>query len=417
MATAFWRSDEDNVGLAAAQKPAGFWKAGHTPTLIAAFLYFDLAFMVWVLLGPLAPEIARTLALTPAQKGLMVAVPTLAGALLRVVNGLLVDRIGPKRSGAINQVVVICGLFFAWYMGVTSFGGTLALGVILGFAGASFAIALPLASRWYPAEHQGKAMGLAGMGNSGTVFAALFAPTLAKMFGWNAVLGLACIPLTVVLVIYLAIARDAPNPPAPRRLVDYAALLRQADAWWLMAFYAVTFGGFVGLAASLPIYFTDQFGLSAVVAGYCTAGCVFAGSLVRPMGGALADRIGGVKTLMAVYAVAAIALVGVSQAASLPGALGLFVVAMLALGTGNGSVFQLVPQRFQAEIGVMTGLVGMAGGVGGFYLASSLGLARQFTGSFAPGFLIFAGLAVLALASVAMVKARWRATWKTGARI
>jgi NNP family nitrate/nitrite transporter-like MFS transporter len=237
------------------------------------------------------------------------------------------------------------------------------------------------------------------------------------MFGWNAVLGLACIPLTVVLCIYLALAKDAPNQPAPRKLVDYAALLKQADAWWLMAFYAVTFGGFVGLAASLPIYFTDQFGLSTVVAGYCTAGCVFAGSLVRPMGGALADKIGGVKALMMVYAVAAIALVGVSQAPSLIAALGLFVVAMLALGTGNGSVFQLVPQRFQAEIGVMTGLVGMAGGVGGFYLASSLGLAKQFTGSFAPGFLIFAGLAVVALASVASVKGRWRATWKTGARI
>ena len=184
-----------------------------------------------------------------------------------------------------------------------------------------------------------------------------------------------------------------------------------------MAFYAVTFGGFVGLAASLPIYFTDQFGLTPIVAGYCTAGCVFAGSLVRPMGGALADRIGGVKALMIVYIVAALALAGVSQATTLASALALFVLAMLALGTGNGSVFQLVPQRFQAEIGVMTGLVGMAGGIGGFYLASSLGLAKQLTGSFAPGFLIFAGLAVLALLGVALVKAKWRANWTSGARI
>ena len=171
MATAFW--DKTNPA-----PKTSFWSSGHTPTLIAAFLYFDLAFMVWVLLGPLAPDIAKALALTPAQKGLMVAVPTLAGALLRVVNGLLVDRIGPKRSGAISQIIVIAGLFTAWMVGVNSFAGTLALGVILGFAGASFAIALPLASRWYPAEHQGKAMGLAGMGNSGTVLAALFAPTL-----------------------------------------------------------------------------------------------------------------------------------------------------------------------------------------------------------------------------------------------
>ncbi|MBT2186149.1 nitrate/nitrite transporter [Sphingobium nicotianae] len=394
-----------------------FWRAGHRPTLIAAFLYFDLAFMVWVLLGPLAPEIAKTLSLTPAEKGLMVATPTLMGAILRVVNGLLVDRIGPKLSGAIGQVIVIVGLLSAWLLGVNSFGGTLALGVILGFAGASFAIALPLASRWYPAEHQGKAMGLAGMGNSGTVLASLFAPTLAKLFGWNAVLGLACIPLAIVLVAYLIMAKDAPNQPAPKKFTEYFHPLKTADAWWLMAFYAVTFGGFSGLASSLTIYFTDQFGLTTVLAGYCTAACVFAGSLVRPMGGALADRIGGIATLTIVFIVAAVALAGVSMAPTIGTALALFVVAMLALGTGNGAVFQLVPQRFQAEIGIMTGLVGMAGGVGGFYLASSLGFAKQFTGSFASGFLIFAGLAVLALAGILLVKAKWRANWSTGARI
>lgn len=395
----------------------GFWKAGHTPTLIASLLYFDLAFMVWVILGPLAPEIAKTLSLSPAQKGLMVATPTLVGAVLRVVNGLLVDRIGPKLSGAISQLIVIAGLLAAYIMGVSTFGGTLALGVILGFAGASFAIALPLASRWYPPEHQGKAMGIAGMGNSGTVLASLFAPALAGLFGWNAVLGLACIPLSAVFVVYMFMAKDAPNAPAPKKMSAYFHPLKSADAWWLMAFYAVTFGGFVGLAASLPIYFTDQFGLRTIVAGYCTAGCVFAGSLVRPFGGALADRIGGVKALTGVFIVAALALAGVSMAQTITTALGFFVVAMLALGTGNGSIFQLVPQRFQAEIGVMTGLVGMAGGVGGFYLSSSLGLAKQFTGSFAPGFLVFAGLAVLALFALQFVKTGWRTNWTSGARI
>ena len=401
MATAFW----DDGKTAKAGEDGGFWASGHTPTLIAAFLYFDLAFMVWVLLVPLAPQIATSLSLTPAEKGVMVAVPTLAGAVLRVVNGLLVDRIGPKRAGAISQLIVIGGLFSAWVLGVNSFGGTLALGVILGFAGASFAIALPLASRWYPAEHQGKAMGLAGMGNSGTVLAALFAPALAKLFGWNAVLGLSCLPLTLVFFAYMVMAKDAPGAPSPRRLVEYLAPLKQADAWWLMGFYAVTFGGFVGLAASLPIYFTDRFGLTPVQAGYATAACVFAGSLVRPMGGALADAIGGVKALTVVFLAAAATLVGVAAS------LALFVLSMLALGVGNGSVFQLVPQRFGAEIGVMTGLVGMAGGIGGFYLASSLGFAKQWTGSFAPGFLIFAALASVAVTGLTLVKTRWRRDW------
>ncbi|MCJ8156322.1 nitrate/nitrite transporter [Sphingomonas sp. LaA6.9] len=399
----------------------GFWAAGHRPTLFAAFLYFDLAFMVWVLLGPLAPFISQDLGLNAAQKGFMVAVPTLAGAVLRLVNGLLVDRIGPKMTGAIGQLIVIAGLSTAWSFGVNSFEGTIALGIVLGFAGASFAVALPLASRWYPAEHQGTALGIAGMGNSGTVLAALFAPGLAKLFGWNAVLGLAVIPLAITFVIYMALAKDAPNAPAPKPLAAYLAPLRHADAWWLMFFYSVTFGGFVGLAASLSIYFTDQFGLTPVVAGYCTAACVFAGSMVRPMGGALADRIGGTRTLMLVYAVAAVTLAAISTGpTTVAMALGLFVVAMLALGAGNGAVFQLVPQRFRDEIGVMTGLVGFAGGVGGFYLASSLGLAKQLTGSPQWGFLIFAGLALAALASLTLVKQKWRATWGAtleGARI
>jgi NNP family nitrate/nitrite transporter-like MFS transporter len=408
MATTFWEGEK-------VKAKGDFWSVGHRPTLIAAFLYFDLAFMVWVLLGPLAPEIARTLHLSPAEKGLMVATPTLAGAILRVVIGLSVDRIGPKLSGAISQIVVIAGLLTAWLTGVNSFTGTLALGVLLGVAGASFAIALPLASRWYPPEHQGKAMGLAGMGNSGTVLASLFAPMLAKMFGWNAVLGLVCIPLSIVLVVYLVLAKDSPNQPAPKSLIAYLHPLKSADAWWLMAFYAVTFGGFSGLSTSLSIYFTDQFGLTPVMAGYATAACVFAGSLVRPMGGALADAIGGVKTLTGVFLVAALMLVGVSYATTLPLALSLFVVAMLALGTGNGAVFQLVPQRFRDEIGVMTGLVGMAGGIGGFYLASSLGFAKQFSGSFASGFLIFAGLALTALVLLTAVKTGWRRNWAAAA--
>jgi NNP family nitrate/nitrite transporter-like MFS transporter len=389
-----------------------FWQSGHRPTLIAAFLYFDVAFMVWVLLGPLAPIIAKDLGLSPAEKGLMVAVPTLAGAILRLVNGMLVDKVGPKKTGAIGQLIVIVGLLAGWLFGVHSFEGTLAIGVVLGFAGASFAVALPLASRWYGPEHQGKAMGIAGMGNSGTVFAALFAPVLAKLFGWNAVLGLACIPLTMVFVIYMAIAKDAPGQPAPKPLFAYLEVLKHPDAWWFMLFYGVTFGGFVGLSSSLSIYFTDTFALTPIVAGYCTAACVFAGSLVRPFGGAVADKIGGIKTLTCVYLLAAVTLVAISTGPkSLVISLALFLLVMATLGFGNGAVFQLVPQRFRKEIGIMTGLVGFGGGVGGFYLASSLGIAKQLTGSTQYGFLIFAGLAVIALLGLTSVKKRWRTTW------
>ena len=398
-----------------------FWKAGHRPTLIAAFLYFDVAFMVWVLLGPLAPIIAKELGLDPAQKGLMVALPTLAGAVLRLVTGLLVDRIGPKRTGLIGQLIVIFGLAIAWRTGIDTYQGTLALGVVLGFAGASFAVALPLASRWYPPEHQGKAMGIAGMGNSGTVFAALFAPLLAKAFGWTSVLGFALIPLIAVFLFYLVAAKDSPDQPAPKSISAYGEVLKDKDAWWFMLFYGVTFGGFVGLSSSLSIWFTDSFALTPVQAGYATAACVFTGSLVRPIGGGLADRFGGIKTLTCVYILAALTLAVISTGpATLPLALALFILVMGTLGVGNGAVFQLVPQRFRKEIGVMTGLVGFGGGIGGFYLAYSLGYAKKLTGSPSAGFLIFAALALVALIGLTSVKARWRTTWGAalqGARI
>ena len=389
-----------------------FLKAGHTPTLIAAFLYFDLAFMVWVILGPLGVGIAKDLGLSAAQKGLMVATPVLAGAILRMAMGILVDRLSPRKAAIIGQIVVMGALAYAWLNGVHSYNEVLILGCFLGVAGSSFAAALPLASRWYPAEHQGTAMGIAGAGNSGTAFAALFAPGLAAAFGWTNVFGLALIPLSIVFIVFLVMAKDAPDAPPAKTLAEYLTVLKDKDAWWFMFFYSVTFGGFVGLASSLVIYFNTQYGLDPKVAGLFTAACVFAGSLVRPIGGNVADRIGGVKSLSVMYVLAALFLgivsFGLPQAWM---AVIAFVCAMLALGMGNGAVFQLVPQRFRKEIGVMTGLVGMAGGVGGFYLAASLGFSKQLTGSYQIGFLIFAALAVLALAGLTGVKTRWRTTW------
>ncbi len=390
----------------------GFLRAGHLPTLVAAFLYFDVSFMVWVILGPLAVFIARDLHLSAAEKGLMVATPVLAGAVLRIVTGVLADHLKPRLTAIIMQTIVIAGLAGFWAFGVASFEMTLALGVVLGVAGASFAVALPLASYWYPPQHQGTALGIAGAGNSGTVLAALFAPSLAVALGWRNVLGLAIVPLAVVLALFVLLAKNSPLSPARKSLKDYAEILGFADAWWLMAFYCVTFGGFVGLSSFLPIYFNDQYGLSPVAAGYCTAASVFAGSFVRPLGGAVADRIGGVKALSFVYGLVAVPLLIVSRGIpNLMVALPLIIVTMGALGAGNGAVFQIVPQRFARNVGVVTGLVGATGGIGGFYLAASLGYAKQLTGGYGIGLAIFAFLALAALTALTSVSIRWRRTW------
>jgi NNP family nitrate/nitrite transporter-like MFS transporter len=342
----------------------------------------------------------------------MVAVPILSGALLRLVNGFLVDRIGPKKTGAIAQLIVIGGLLIAWLMNINNYGSILALGVVLGMAGASFAVALPLASRWYPPKYQGIALGIAGAGNSGTVLASLFAPTLARMFGWSSVFGLVAIPLIITFCIYQIFARDAPDQPPAKTGAQYLGIFKQPDAWWFMFFYGVTFGGFVGLSSSLNIYFNSEYGIEPVHAGFYTAACVFSGSLVRPVGGALADRIGGIRTLSVMYTVAAIALIILSFGMpTIWTAVAVLIIGMGAMGMGNGAVFQLVPQRFRNEMGVMTGLVGMCGGLGGFYLAASLGMAKQITGSYQIGLLGFAGLALVALAGLTYVKKRWRTTW------
>ncbi|MDF3932750.1 nitrate/nitrite transporter [Pseudomonas citronellolis] len=393
-----------------------FWKAGHAPTLFAAFLYFDLSFMVWYLLGPLAVQIATDLQLTTQERALMVATPILSGALLRFVMGLLADRWSPKSAGLLAQVIVIASLAGAWTLGIHDLREALLLGVLLGMAGASFAVALPLASQWYPPQHQGKAMGIAGAGNSGTVFAALFAPLLAAAFGWQNVFGFAVIPLLVALAVFALLARNAPERPAPKALGDYLKALGDRDSWWFMFFYSVTFGGFLGLAATLPGYFHDQYGLDPVKAGYYTAACVFAGSLMRPLGGALADRIGGIRSLLAMYTLASICIAAVGfHLPSAMAALGLFVVAMLSLGAGNGAVFQLVPQRFRQSIGVMTGLIGMAGGIGGFCLTAGLGAIKQASGDYQLGLWLFAALGVLAWFGLHGVKRRWRTTWGSAA--
>jgi NNP family nitrate/nitrite transporter-like MFS transporter len=388
---------------------SAFLKAGHLPTLIACFLYFDLSFMVWVLLGPMAVLIAHDLNLNPGQKGLMVAVPVLAGALLRIVNGILVGQLHPRLTGLIMQVIVVAGLIGAWLIDIHSFHQVLMLGVVLGVAGASFAIALPMVSYWYPPEHQGMALGLAGAGNSGTVLASLFVPGLAVALGWHNVLGLAALPLIAVFVLFYFAAKNSPQCPPPKSLADYGRILKSGDAWLLMFFYAISFGGFVGLSSFLPIYFHDQFSMTPINAGYCTAACVFAGSFARPFGGALADRIGGTRSLSFVYLLVAGILFTVARGAlPIQSTLVLFVVGMAALGMGNGAVFQLVPQRFRQDVGLMTGLVGMTGGIGGFYLAASLGYAQQYTGSYAFGFSIFAGMAVVAFLGIMSVRPRWR---------
>lgn len=392
-------------------KIAQLHEAGHWPTLVTAFLYFDVSFMVWTVLGALGAQIGSALALSPPQKGLMVATPILSGAVLRIALGLLVERIGAKTTGVLAQLVVIAGLAAAWGLGLPDFGATLAFGLVLGLAGASFVVALPQVGRWYPPHMQGLVLGLAGAGNIGVVIDALVAPRLAAAYGWQSVFGFALIPATLAVLLYALFSKEAPVALKKKTLADYLNLLRERDAHWFCFFYTISFGGFVGLASSFVIYFTGEYGLSPVRAGEWAALCTLVGALGRPVGGAMADRLGGIRALYIYYSVAATALMGAALSLPLPLCAAAFLVASGAFGMANGAVFQLLPQRFARDLGVMTGLAGCGGGLGGFVLASSLGYSKGLTGSYLGGLLAFAALCGVALVGLSLVKGRWRSTW------
>ena len=392
----------------------GFMRAGHLPTLIAALLYFDVSFMVWVLFGPLAPFLREELGLSATEQGLLTAIPLLGGSLFRPILGAIGDRIGGRRTGLFGLILTLATLTFGWRFAHTAVH-FYALGFFLGISGASFAVALPLASRWYPPRYQGLAMGIAGAGNSGTLLATLFAPRLAERFGWAATFGIAMIPVAAVLAMFFVLAKDSPQRVAPTSRREYGALLREPDTLWLSFLYSLTFGGFVGFASFFVTFFHEQYGLSRVAAGDFTTTVVIAGSLLRPAGGWLADRIGGYRLLVVLLGLFAVCLGFVAMLPPVTVVVVLLFFGMGMLGMGNGAIFQMVPQRFPDRIGVVTGVVGAAGGLGGFFLPTLLGALRDTTGTYATGLAALAVVFVVGMFVLLELGARWSERWSPAA--
>ncbi|WP_160724524.1 MFS transporter [Bacillus sp. USDA818B3_A] len=391
-------------------KLAELKKSGHTPSLVASFLYFDISFMIWVILGALGVFITKDFGLSPAQKGFIVAVPILSGSFFRIILGILTDKIGPRKTAIMGMLVTMVPLLWGWLFG-KSLTELYLIGILLGVAGASFAAAIPMASRWYPPHLQGLAMGIAGAGNSGTLFATLFGPRLAENIGWHNVIGLALIPLSIVFILYILMAKDAPVKPSAKTTSEYFTIFKQKDTWFFCLLYSVTFGGFVGLSSFLSIFFVDQYQLSMVSAGDFVTLCVAAGSFFRPVGGAIADKIGGARLLTFLFIAIALCMLGVSLLPPLALVTALLFFGMLFLGMGNGAVFQLIPQRFSEEIGMITGIVGAAGGIGGFFVPNVLGTLKQITGSYAPGFMVYAGIGLAGLIILTIARLAWQKSW------
>ena len=388
-----------------------FLKAGHAPTLWAALTYFTFSFAIWVINGSMAPFISESLHLSPTQKGVMLSIPIFAGAFLRFPLGLLAQYIGRKNATLVEMGGIAIAMAYGYFF-VKTFNDIIAMGVLLGVAGASFGVAMSLGSGTFPARYKGLAMGIVGAGNVGTAFAALFAPPLAQRYGWQVVYGMAAVSVAIPAAVMVIFAREPQDLQAHSKLKDHLSCLYEKDGWAFSLIYVVTFGGFLGLATFLPSYFYDQFGVSKVQAGQLTMLAAFLGAALRVVGGWLSDQWGGVNTLTAVLVITALSLVGCGLAGgSLTVTMLLFMVCFSALGAGNGALFQLVPLRWPATTAVAGSMIGEVGALGGGLIPNVMGLSKQYAGTFMWGFWGVALVALSMLLVLRVMQIRWTRTW------
>ena len=386
-----------------------FLKAGHPPTLFASFLYFDFCFAIWVLNGAMAPFISEQFHLSPAQKGFMISVPILAGAVMRFPLGLLAQYIGRKNAALTEMTLIFFAMLFGYYI-VEDYSDVLKMGVLLGIAGASFGVALSLGSGWFPPKYKGLAMGIAGAGNSGTVLAMIFAPPLAMKYGWQTVYGFGALFMLIPIIVMIVFAKEPPDREK-QSLKEHLSCLFEKDGWVFNLIYIVTFGGFIGLSNFLPTYYYDQFGVTKVEAGQLTMLAALMGSLVRVVGGAVSDKWGGINTLTLVFGLVFIAMVAAAFQANIVTTTILFMFCFAALGAGNGALFQLVPLRWPLSTAVAGSMIGEIGALGGSIIPNAMGISKQSTNSYAYGFLTFAALAIVAFIVLRIAQRKWTKVW------
>ena len=375
------------------------FKPGAARALFFSTMAFAVSFAVWGLIAALVPRFTEIYKLSATEKSVLIAIPVLLGSVGRLFSGMLADRFGGRNVFA--ALLVFSAIPAAAVGFSTSYTQLVIFALFLGIAGTTFPVGIGFTSKWFPPEKQGMALGVYGMGNVGQSIAVFFAPVLALQFGdWRTVFFIFAAITFVWGIVFYFFAEDAvvANAAQPKTLVENLSILKTSKlAWVLSLFYFLTFGGFVALALYLPTFLKEIFNLSPTDAGARTAGFVLLATFMRPVGGILADKIGGAKVLVGVFVtIAALSLLLSFSTIVLftIGALG----CAAALGLGNGAIFKLVPQYFPKETGTVTGLVGAFGGLGGFFPPLELGLVKDATGSYAVGFVLLSVFALVCLA-------------------
>jgi NNP family nitrate/nitrite transporter-like MFS transporter len=384
-------------------------KAGAGSQLALATLAFTVSFYAWSLLGPLGPDLQDAIGLSDVQTSIMIAVPVLLGSLMRIPLGWLTDRHGGR--AVFTALLAYTPLpLIALALFHDSLGPILVFGFLLGFAGASFAVGVPFVNGWYARERQGFALGVYGMGMGGTVLAGLTAPRIADAWSLSAPFWIATALVIVMAVVFRMVARDAPRErpagPGPGMLAALSVFRTSGRAWALTLFYFLAFGGFVAMFLYLPKLLTGVHDLTKADAGARAAGFALLAVIGRPLGGTLSDRIGAARVLLACFvAVAVLALVlAATYTSMVPLTIACLTMAVF-LGLGTGAVFKLVPEWFPDRVGAVTGVVGAAGGLGGFFPPLVMGVVKSATGGYGLGFVLMALVAVACLVVLSALRA------------
>lgn len=373
------------------------FREGSKPALFFSTTAFAVSFAVWGLIAALAPTFTQLYSLSATSKSLLIAIPVLLGSIGRLFAGMLADRFGGRN---VFSALLIFAAVPAVAIGFsTSYEQLLFLGLLLGVAGTTFPVGVGFTSKWFSQEKQGTALGIYGMGNIGQSIAVFFAPVLAIQFGsWRTVFFVFAAISLIWGVVFYFFGKDAAVTAQPKTLAENLSVLKRSKiAWILSLFYFLTFGGFVALALYMPTLLKEIFNLTPTDAGARTAGFVVLATLMRPIGGILADKIGGAKVLVGVFLGIAVLAPFLSFASIAPFTIGALGCAA-ALGLGNGAVFKLVPQYFAKETGTVTGLVGAFGGLGGFFPPLELGMIKDATGAYTIGFILLSAFAIMCLA-------------------
>jgi MFS transporter, NNP family, nitrate/nitrite transporter len=364
--------------------------------LALATASFLLCFSAWGMLAPLAPKLEDSLGLSNTQTAVMIAVPVVLGSLLRIPMGILTDRYGGR--GVFTGMLLYCALPPLLVGVADSYAMLLFAGLLLGVSGAAFAVGVPFVSEWYAPERQGQALGLYGIGTAGTAISAWTVPALNDGLSREAAGIIYSLVLLAFAGVWWASARNAPDHRP--RTTPYGRVLRSGAVLWQLAlFYFVAFGGFVAMALYLPKLLTDWFGYSQTGAGARAAGFVIVAALVaRPLGGRWADRFGGQRILSIAFFGVGLDAIGLSWQASDPSTVPVTIFCLTMaffLGMGAGAVFKMVPTFFPETKGAVTGIVGAAGGLGGFFPPLVMGVVKDATGEYVMGFVFLVAFAWL----------------------